>query len=240
MSDTPTLASQFDQDGFVTIPNLFSRAEVAEIKREIQRVLEEVKTEKIQEGQSPEKALRTGVYVGLAGRSAFFRHLVADERLLDVLEVIMGANIEFLSDKVVFKNFKTDFPSPWHQDWPYWHGSHKLSVWVALDDAGADNGCLKLLSGSHKQVAIHDGDASDDLGFNNRLKVGAVDESQAFTAEIEAGGAVFFHDLTLHASHPNTTRRDRWVWLPTYRDSLADDPEYDFAVAARVIRGELF
>ena len=47
-----------------------------------------------------------------------------------------------------------------------------------------------------------------------------------------------FHDLTMHASHPNTERRERWTWVPTYRDAQADDPEYSFAVANVVVRGE--
>ena len=55
---------------------------------------------------------------------------------------------------------------------------------------------------SHKSAIVHDGDASDGHGFGNRLRPGAVDEDLAVTAEIEAGGAVFFHDLTLHSSHP--------------------------------------
>ena len=60
---------------------------------------------------------------------------------------------------------------------------------------------------------------------------GAVDESLAVTAEIEAGGAVFFHDLTLHSSHPNRSGEERWVWIPTYRDANAEDNDYPWAVA---------
>ena len=37
------------------------------------------------------------------------------------------------------------------------------------------------------------------------------------TAELVAGGAVFFHDLTLHASYPNTAQADRWTWIPLPR-----------------------
>ena len=86
---------------------------------------------------------------------------------------------------------------------------------MALDDATVENGCLKLFPGSHKSAIVHDGDASDGHGFGNRLRPGAVDEDLAVTAEIEAGGAVFFHDLTLHASHPNQLR-GRTLGLDTH------------------------
>ena len=43
----------------------------------------------------------------------------------------MGGDVAFLSAKVVLKDSRVDFPSPWHQDWHYWLGSEKTSVWIA-------------------------------------------------------------------------------------------------------------
>jgi phytanoyl-CoA hydroxylase len=227
----------FTENGFAIIPNLFKRAEVQALKGEIRQILETVRREAAEAGRAPEAVADHGVYVGLAIRSAVFREAVKDERLLDILEVILAPNIEFLSDKVVFKGHQMDFASPWHQDWHYWHGAHKVSLWVALDDATVENGCLKLYPGSHKSAIIHDGKSDDGHGFGHRLRPDALDESRAVTAEIEAGGAVFFHDLTLHSSHPNRSGADRWVWIPTYRDAQADDTDYSWAVAAAVVRG---
>ena len=104
----------------------------------------------------------------------------------------MSPNIEFLSDKAVFKNHQIDFESPWHQDWHYWHGSHKISVWIALDDTTIDNGCIKLLPSSYKSAIMHNGEANDGYGFGHRLQPDAVDESKSITAEISAGSGVFF------------------------------------------------
>jgi len=231
------LGKRFLEEGFVIVPHLFSRDEAGVIKEECRKVVDSVSAEMRAAGHDPHAALRSGVLVGLAARSPFFRDLVKDARLLDTLEAIQGPNIEFLSDKVVFKSEETDFPTPWHQDWPYWRGAHKISVWVALDDVSPSNGCLKVLPRSHVEFVPHDGDASDGYGFGHRLAPGVVDESRAVVAELAAGGAVFFHDLTLHASFPNRRRTDRWVWIPTYRDAQADDPVYPWAVAACVVRG---
>ncbi len=228
--DKSTLQSDFENTGFAIVPNLFSRDEAQRLKQECIDILKAVKEETGHEAGN-------GVLVGLAARSPVFQEAVGDGRLLDVLEKILAPNIEFLSDKVVFKSETMTFASPWHQDWHYWHGAHKFSIWVALDDATVDNGCLKLFPGSHKSAIVHDGDASDGYGFGNRLRPDAVDENLAVTAEIEAGGAVFFHDLTLHSSHPNISGEERWVWIPTYRDAKAEDNDYPWAVAAKVVRG---
>ena len=229
--DKSTLQNDFENTGFAIVPNLFSRDEAQRLKQECIDILKAVKEETGHESGH-------GVYVGLAARSPVFQEAVGDGRLLDVLEKILAPNIEFLSDKVVFKSEDMTFASPWHQDWHYWHGAHKFSIWVALDDATVDNGCLKLFPGSHKSAIVHDGDANDGHGFGNRLRPDAVDESLAVTAEIEAGGAVFFHDLTLHSSHPNISGEERWVWIPTYRDAKAEDNDYPWAVAAKVVRGD--
>ena len=229
--DLSSLQQQFTQAGFAIVPNLFSRSEVQQLKMECIDILKAVKDE-------TGHVAGNGVYVGLAIRSTVFQNAVCDERLLDILEKILSPNIEFLSDKVVFKSHSIDFASPWHQDWHYWHGAHKYSIWVALDDATVENGCLKLYPGSHTSAIVHDGEASDGHGFGNRLRPDTVDERLAITAELEAGGAVFFHDLTLHASHPNISGEERWVWIPTYRDAKAEDIEYPWAVAAKVVRGQ--
>lgn len=234
--DVPTLCDNFAETGFAIVPNLFTRPEVLRLKSECIDILAAVKAETGVD--TVDTVAGHGVYVGLAARSPVFQTAVGDTRLIDILTGILAPDIEFLSDKVVFKSAAMDFASPWHQDWSYWYGAHKVSIWVALDDATVENGCLKLFPGSHKAAVVHDGDASDGHGFGNRLRPGAVDETRAVTAELAAGGAVFFHDLTLHASHPNRSAAERWSWIPTYRDANAEDTDYPWAVAAKVLRGE--
>ena len=183
--DMATLRNDFLRDGFAITPHLFTRSEVQRLKSECIDILEAVKAE-------TGTGAGHGVHVGLAARSHVFQTAVADARILDILEGILAPDIEFLSDKFVFKSEAMTFASPWHQDWHYWHGAHKVSIWVALDDATVENGCLKLFPGSHTSAIVHDGDASDGHGFGNRLRPGMVDESLAVTAEIAAGGASFF------------------------------------------------
>lgn len=235
--DGPGLRKRFGADGFVIVPDLLGRKEAAKLKEEIARVLDTVRDETRSRGDDSDAATRGGVFVGLSARSTICRDLMRDERILDVLEAVYAPNIEFLSDKVVFKSRAMDFGTPWHQDWPYWHGAHKISVWLALDNATPENGCMMLLPGSHVAPLNHEGGNPDDIAFQQRLRPGEVDESLAVTAAVGAGGAVFFHDLALHSSYPNRTGADRWAWIGTYRDATADDQQYSWAVAREVVRG---
>ena len=215
---------EFDQNGFAVVRGMFTEAEVKALKEESCRILEM-------------HDAYAGVFVGLAANSQVFRDLARDGRLLDVLEQIIGPDIEFLSDKVVLKSATTTAGSPWHQDWPYWEGLHKISVWIALDRATPENGCLKMMPGSHKGSVVHDGVAKEGEGFGHRLRPEAVDESKAVTLPCEPGDAVLFHDLTLHASHPNSSGKDRWSVISTYRTAGEPDQEYNWSVAKEVVRG---
>ncbi|MCW3051012.1 MAG: Phytanoyl-CoA dioxygenase [Chthonomonadales bacterium] len=215
----------FEEQGFVAIRGMFTEAETAAFKAECNRLLEQ-------------HSAHAGVFVGLAANSPLFRSLARDARLVDALELLLGPNIEFLSDKVVFKSSSMATGSPWHQDWPYWEGLHKISVWISLDTATPENGCLKMLPGSHKQVAVHDGVAGTGEGFGHRLRPEAVDESKAVILPCAPGDAILFHDLTLHASFPNVSGQDRWSVISTYRSASEPDLVYSWSVAKEIVRGK--
>ncbi len=232
------IARRFQKDGYLIVPHLFDVQETARLKGEIQAVVEEVRKERQEAGADWQAMMNVGVYVGVAHRSPRFRQAVADSRILDLLDPLLGPDIEFLSDKAVFKDHDADSGSPWHQDYPYWQGSHKISLWVALDDATMQNGCLKIVPGSHLEEVEH-ADVADGKGFGHRLESGQAQDKRAVSVPVDAGGAIVFHDLTLHASHANTAGTDRWVWIPTYRSVHHDDPPYAWAVAARTVRSTL-
>ncbi len=227
------IGAQFARNGYVVVEDLFSADEMTQAKAEVRRVLDEVKSERLAKSDSRDN----GVYVGLTIKSAYFKALNGDARIANVWEEIYGPNIEFWSDKIVYKSAGVDFGSPWHQDYTYWKGANKYSVWIALDDATPENGCLKFIPGSHKSLVSHGGKDVEGVGFTNRLRPEDIDESKAVVVPARKGTAVFFHDLTLHASFANTSGKDRWALISTYRDASQDDLRYDFATAAFMVRG---
>ncbi|KRE95872.1 hypothetical protein ASG89_31700 [Paenibacillus sp. Soil766] len=207
--------------GYTVLPQLFSGEEVLMYKEAARTILE-------QNGVGKE-----GVYLGMAVASSLFKKAAAHPVLVAALRDIIGDDVIFLSDKLVFKNSSTDFGSPWHQDYPYWNGSHKVSVWIALDDATPENGCLRVVPGSHLLgSATHGGDASDGLGFKNRLDDSDLEGQNVVDLVASRGDAIIFHDLLYHASYPNTSGQDRWALISTYKDGTQEDPEYSWAKAA--------
>ena len=113
---------------------------------------------------------------------------------------------------------------------------HKPDICGFVAGMSAGGYLTSMLGYDKRWLATHDGE-DDGRGFGMRLKPEAIDESKAVTAAIECGGVIFFHDLTLHASHNNSIKDDRWVWIPTYRNARHNDPDYSFAIANEVVRG---
>ncbi|GGD96143.1 phytanoyl-CoA dioxygenase family protein [Paenibacillus nasutitermitis] len=223
-----SLREQFNKDGYAVMKELFTPEDVRLLKEEAGKIV----------GADGAGAGHTGVYVGLALASSLFRTTAAKPEMIEALKTIIGPHVIFLSDKLVFKNAAADFGSPWHQDYPYWEGSHKYSVWIALDNATPDNGCLRIVPGSHLAGDLHHGgDSSDGLGFINRLREEDIDPSQIVDLPASPGDAIIFHDLLFHSSYPNVSGLDRWALISTYKDGSLEDPAYPWAGAAFTVSG---
>ncbi len=101
----------------------------------------------------------------------------------------------------------------WHQDLAYWPvtpDTRTATLWLALDDADVDNGCMRFVPGSHRESALRP----------HRPRAGSRDESHTLVADVDDSrdrvvpamirrGDVTVHcERVLHGSGPN--RSDRW------------------------------
>ncbi len=206
-------ATTYAKQGYLVVRQLYPPAEMVSWKQHIQDAMRD-------DGSLNDPS---GVRVWKAGAiDSGLAAWMTEPKVVQVLRTLIGPKIEFLSVKAVFKNAAHAFGSPWHQDWFYWEGAPKLSVWLALDDATPANGCLKMIPGSHHQ--IHRMVRADDgLGFARRVEDDAIRGRSVDSIEVARGDAVFFHDLTLHSSYPNTSGADRWSLISTYRDASVPD-----------------
>ncbi|NOU88695.1 hypothetical protein GC102_23515 [Paenibacillus sp. LMG 31460] len=218
-------AEEFAQKGYTIINSLFSNEEVIQLKQEALTIVNKI-----------DDIDNSGVFLGLTSRSQLFKQAAANQELVNALKEIIGSYVVFMNDKLVFKNSTKNFGSPWHQDYPYWQGSHKYSVWIALDDATKENGCLQVVPGSHLfGEKNHGADSSDGLGFVNRLHQEDIDKDLVIDLPAKQGDAIIFHDLLYHASYPNISGADRWALISTYKDGTQEDPEYKWASAAFIV-----
>ena len=103
--------------------------------------------------------------------------------------------------------------TPWHQDGEYWpiRPLATCTAWLALDDSTPENGCLRVIRGSHTARALraHNTLASNDVTLTQELDPSEYDETDAVDIVLKAG-QVSLHDVDLlHGSEPNRSPRPR-------------------------------
>lgn len=218
-----TARERYERDGFLIVPHLLEAAECDRLKVEARRVLDA----HAKPGAS--------VHVHVAAVSPLFRALAGDPRMVRMLRPLMPHGVMFLSDKIVYKSAEKTFPTPWHYDCFYWRNTRpKLSVWIPLDDATAENGTLKVIPGSHRRIWHMAGMAQPSGDFQNAITDGDWREDEAKICALERGGAIVFSDRLVHASTANTAARDRYVIIGTYHAPAADEA-FDLDFPARKV-----
>ena len=202
--------ASFEENGFLFVDSVFTAEEMAACKTAAKELVESTS------GPS-------GVHVWMCDSiPPLFASISCDLRMAAILQPLIGPRIEFLSAKPVFKSPSVHFASPWHQDQAYWGGATKWSAWIALEDATKENGCLRVVPGSHQRRWDHDS-VKDAKGFTNRISDGDLKGERMSDVEMKQGDVLVFHDRLLHSSHPNRSGRERWSFIPTYRN--ADVPD---------------
>ena len=124
-----------------------------------------------------------------------------------------------LQDMALLKPPHIGTEKPWHQDMAYfsWGPPEKIiGVWIALDAATAENGCMHVLPGTHLEgerphFHVRDCQLADD----------AVEVERDVLVPLAPGGALFFHSLLHHGTPPNTSHNRRWALQYHYRAASA-------------------
>lgn len=99
---------------------------------------------------------------------------------------------------------------PWHQDGAYFDLQPLVlvSAWIAVTESTMENGCLRLVAGSHLQTFEHDIDAGR-YEFERSVPEDAIDQNSVRALVLRPGEFVLFNESTVHSSGPNLTSRPR-------------------------------
>ncbi len=146
---------------------------------------------------------------------AFFRSAF-DEKLLDIVQAIIGANVElFMDGQCLYKEPVGGHPKHLHQDAAYFDHRFDGPVGVLNYCVNTDltNGALHVVPGSHNLGTLRHVDTFSHLGLDE-------DEwpwESALPLCGDAGDSIFFHYKTIHGSKENHSQGPRPVFIHRYR-----------------------
>lgn len=217
MKLTPEQLEQFDREGYLFLPGLFTPEEAALLKEEAENIYQLDRDEVWRE--------KSGI-----ARTAFAAHtyneahrrLGAHPRLIEPIQQILDGPVYMHQYKI---NAKAPFDGEvwqWHQDYGTWARDDEMpepramNISVFLDDVTAANGPLLFIPGSHKKGVV---DAGHDLETTSyplwtldRDTVSKLaDEGGCVAPTGPAGSVLLFSSLLVHASPPNISPLGRII-----------------------------
>jgi ectoine hydroxylase len=245
MELTAAQRAQYDEDGFLIFPELFSVDEVAVLRDEIVRISKVDADCIFREGESGAAKIMFAMHeTGGPTASAPFRAASRTPRALHTAQQVLGEDALYLHhSKVNMKPAIEGSVWPWHQDFGTWHldgiaEARLATMVVLLDDATEFSGCLYLLPGSHREgrkAAYWDESTSYKLWAVGpkavRDMIARCPDPVPLTGK--TGTAAVFHCNILHASGHNLSAADRWHAYFTYntvanRPADVDNPRPDY------------
>ncbi|MGO9963408.1 MAG: phytanoyl-CoA dioxygenase family protein [Acidimicrobiales bacterium] len=135
-----------------------------------------------------------------------FRELLLQEALGSFVGKLAGVDgLRIWHDQALIKEPYAN-PTSFHLDVPYWSftSADAITIWIALDDATLENGCLYYVPDSHKARKF------DNVAIGPAI--GALfdvypewRDVKAAACPVPAGGAVFHNGLTFHGAGANMT-----------------------------------
>jgi phytanoyl-CoA hydroxylase len=153
-------------------------------------------------------------------RHPIFLEWLATSRMFSTLSCLLQAPIfcpMAHHNCVMTKQPSFSSETGWHQDIRYWsfNNSELISIWLALGAERKENGCLKLIPGSHQMKFTPD-QFDDQKFFRHDYAPNQELISQTILAELDAGDVLLFHARTLHAATRNYSETPKWAFVATF------------------------
>jgi Phytanoyl-CoA dioxygenase (PhyH) len=210
---TPAEIDHYQTHGYVEPGFVLPAPRVAALQQALDELLRRnpgVRPEKLVSAHIERAAGDNGE--GVRGVADFLA-LARDEAIVELVSGVLGGDVILWGAHVFCKPAGEGYETPWHQDGHYWpiRPLATCTVWVAIEDSLPDNGCLRVVPGSHRARALHEHLHEDrnDLTLNQRLAAGAFDEKQAVDVPLRAG-QMSLHDVyMIHGANANRSPRRR-------------------------------
>lgn len=130
---------------------------------------------------------------------------------ISVAKQLLGDEAAYGGEHAILKPAGSAAETPWHQDEAYWDPAfayNSMSIWIPLQPATLENGCMWFVPGSHRGPIFEHRQIGDDPRVHGLEVIGA-NVSSGVACPIPAGGCTIHHNATLHYTGPNRTDRPR-------------------------------
>ena len=186
---------QYEDEGFVSPINIFSKKKVKEIRSEIELI----------EKEMPEELEKSGRYNAHL-ISPLLDAVTHNPRILDAVQSLIGKNILVCGTTLFIKNPNEKGFVSYHQDAKYigLEPHNWVTAWVAITDSNEHNGCMRMWSGSHKDnLKQHNQKFNEGNLLTRGQTVKDVPKAKTIPLVLTAGQMSLHHPTVVHGSDLN-------------------------------------
>lgn len=206
---TDAQVADFEREGYLVLPELFTREEIAVLSAELPRIFALDRPEVPKSGSGESRLAHR-----LERYSEPFARLLRHPRMVEPARRLIGGPVYSHQYKVVTKAPFGALDFPWHQDYGTWRAvddmpePKAINFALFLDEVTEFNGPITLIPGSHRDgmltapVVPLDG-SSDFAALAPETVARLVAAGGLVAPKGPAGTGLFFHGCTAHASAPN-------------------------------------
>jgi phytanoyl-CoA hydroxylase len=207
-------AEFYRENGYLVVPDLFSSAEIEELKQETVSIFRGHRGAvdgllDVEPGMADAEVLKKYLAIHFPHKlSPMIERSLAHPGVVEILTQIIGRNVKCMQSMLFVKGPGKPGQS-WHQD-EYYIPTRDRSLgaaWIAIDDASVDNGCLWIIPGSHRRGVIvrRVPGRNPEFAEADTLDLTPQEESRCVPVEVKTGSVVFFHGYMFHSSRRNRT-----------------------------------
>ena len=198
--------------GYLVAPRLLSADETGELKKETAAIFRGENGNvdgllPVEENETDADVLKKYVAIHFPHKISplIFAYLF-HQKIIDVLVNIISPNIKCMQSMLFVKGPGKAGQS-WHQDEFYIPTRDRslTGVWIAIDDATIDNGCLWIIPGRPGYMMPRVKNESDEYADVDTIDVLQRGLEELVPVEVKKGSVVFFNGYTLHSSRRNKT-----------------------------------
>jgi phytanoyl-CoA hydroxylase len=215
---TEQQVASYRENGFLLIEDFLNKEELETWREGVTEALEERGGRKL-----PGKETKTGEDDGINKDADYFgkvfdqmlnlwqtnekvKQLMLNKDIGKMAADLAGCDgIRIWHDQALVKRPWAN-PTSWHLDTPFWSFSDRraLSIWVALDDATPENGCLYFMPGSYHTTSFENPGIGKNMDSVFQFYPQFI-KSSSVGVPMKAGSCSFHNGLTIHGAGANMT-----------------------------------
>ena len=197
------LKKEYNKNGYAIVRNVIDPNLVSEVESHVQWLSNKYPDTR------PE-----AFHHSLLVHDPFIHHLLDSEKLLDVIESIIGPDIALFGAHYIAKKPHDGKPVGWHQDGSYWplEPMEVVSVWLAGTDSTTENACMRVIPGTQNKKMVKPSEMinldTEEYVLDLAIRPGDIDDTEAVDIELKAGDISIHNPSIVHGSNSNVS--DKW------------------------------